>query len=56
MIYSCTIKRNVSSNIQSYVNVENFHIEKNSLKFECIRSFGEKLWSAGKVFDGFSVK
>ena len=24
MIYSCTIKRNVSSNIQSYVIAENF--------------------------------
>ena len=34
MIYSCTIKRNVSSNIQSYVIAENF--AKNWI-------FGEKL-------------
>ena len=34
MIYSCTIKRNVSSNIQSYVIAENF--AKNLI-------FGEKL-------------
>ena len=63
MIYSCTIKRNVSSNIQSYVNAKNskmrnFFGESWTADEILAKSYGprESTFVKKNFFDGFSVK